>query len=277
MYIFDAHCDYLWMKAIGEKTQLQKNETYKKSIFAVFEGSMPDKTLIEKEIKAFYGEKPVDEAYLAFEGLSWVHSLWDLEDIIKYDPVYVGPMWNNKNEFGGSAYDDMPITIFGKCFLKEIENNNIYIDLAHSGRKMFDSCIYNFENVIFSHGNISEIYEHPRNLKRDQVLKLINRKSFLGLTLYSGFVGAKSIEKLFEHIEYVLNLGGEKILGFGSDLDGCENIVGKFGDVRVFDEIIEEFYKRNYSERLIKALLYKNLEYCIEKKNKKTNCSQKSR
>ncbi len=276
MYIFDAHCDYLWIKALGEESQLQKSKTYKKSIFAVFEGSVPDKTLIEEEIKVFQDEKPVEKAYLAFEGLSWVHSLWDIEDIIKNDPIYVGPMWNNKNDFGGSAYDDMPLTIFGQCFLKELEDRGIFIDLAHAGENMFYSCLDNFEKIIYSHGNVYDICNHPRNLKKSQIKELIRKNHFFGITLYSGFVGTKKIETLFEHIEYVLDLGGEKILGFGSDLDGCGNIVGQWGNVRVFDEIIEEFYRRNYSERLIKAILYKNLERCLEKKNKKTIYSQKS-
>ena len=121
MYIFDAHCDYLWVKALNAQSQLKNvsNTKLKKSVFAVFEGSIPDKQLIEAEIKAFSLEKPVQQTYIAFEGLSWVKSLWDLDDILKVNPVYAGPVWNNKNEFGGSAYDDGALTIFGECFLSE--------------------------------------------------------------------------------------------------------------------------------------------------------------
>lgn len=270
MYVFDAHCDYLWMKALNEESQLKyiKDTCLKKSIFAVFEGSEADKNLIQKEINAFYDFLPVEEAYIAFEGLSWVKSLWDVEEIASLNPVYAAPVWNTKNELGGSAYDDMPLTIFGQCFLSELDKNGIFIDLAHTGEKMFDSCIYEFENVMFSHGNVYDIYEHPRNLKKAQIKKLIERKSFFGLTLYSGFVGGNTINKFFEHIDYVLQLGGEKILGIGSDLDGCSTFASKYNDVRIFNELIEEFYKRNYSERLIKALLYKNLEKTLKKSAK---------
>lgn len=281
MYIFDAHCDYLWIKALGGCTQLKKdkaqNVNYKKSIFAVFEGSIPDETLINDEIQVFQQETPIEKAYIAFEGLSWVHSLWNLEDIIKHNPVYVGPMWNNKNEFGGSAYDDMPLTIFGQCFLKELDDRGIFIDLAHAGKEMFYSSLDNFKNVIYSHGNVYDICPHPRNLRKEQIKKLIEQNSFLGLTLYEGFVGSKSIEKLFSHIEYVLDMGGKKILGIGSDIDGCKNLVGKTDDVGVFEEIIEEFYKRNYPKELIKDILHRNLEKCIKKNVKNLKCSQKSR
>ena len=270
MYIFDAHCDFLWVKALNEESQLKKagKTKLKKSIFAVFEGSEADRSLVKKEIGEFYKEKPVKETYIAFEGLSWVKSLWDLEEITEVNPIYVGPMWNNKNEFGGSAYDDAPLTVFGQCFLDEIQKEGILIDLAHSGEKMFNSCFNEFENVIFSHGNVYDICPHPRNLKKGQIKKLIERKSFFGLTLYSGFVGGNTIEKFFEHVDYVLQMGGKDILGIGSDLDGCSTFSSKYSDVEIFNELMEGFYKRNYDLSIIKAILYKNLEKTLEKTEK---------
>ena len=82
----------------------------------------------------------------------------------------------------------------------------------------------------------------------------------MGLTLYEDFVGGKSLEKLFEHIEAVLMLGGEDILGFGSDVDGCDELIGHSGDIGVFGDIIEEMLRRNYSAGLMEKLLHGNFE-----------------
>ncbi len=269
MYIFDAHCDYLWIRAQNKSSQISKDTAeqinLRKSIFAVFEGSVPDNNLIEAEISAFYGEKPIADTFIAFEGLGWIKSLKDVNKAIDLNPVYVGPVWNKANEIGGSCYENEPLSIFGRCVLREFADKKIFIDLAHSGERTFNECIGEFERVLFSHGNVYDICSHPRNLKREQIKELINKKSFFGLSLYTGFIGSKGIEKLFEHIEYVLDMGGEDILGFGSDLDGCESIVGNKGGIEAFSEIIEEFYKRNYSEKLIKAILHKNLERCLQK------------
>ena len=266
MYVFDAHCDYLWKKALNDESNLDnKQKLIKKSVFAVFEGGIPDENLINKQLELFKIEKPIEKTYIAFEGLSWVKSLWDLEVLFKYEPVYVGPVWNNKNEFGGSCYNDGPLTIFGKCFLEELDNRGIFIDLAHSGEEMFSSCLSNFKHVLFSHGNVFDIHTHPRNIKKKQIKKLIKNKSFMGLTLYSGFVGDRSIHKLFQHIEYVLDLGGEDILGFGSDIDGCESLVGSKNGGHIFEEIIEEFLKRNYKNSLIEKILHLNIEKCLQK------------
>ena len=130
---------------------------------------------------------------------------------------------------------------------------------------MFSTCIDAFENVIFSHGNVYDICPHPRNLKKYQIKKLIERNSFFGLTLYSGFVGAGEIDKFFYHIDYVLQMGGENILGIGSDIDGCSTFASKYTDVEIFNELIEEFSKRNYPNRVVKAILHENFEKIIKK------------
>jgi microsomal dipeptidase-like Zn-dependent dipeptidase len=90
----------------------------------------------------------------------------------------------------------------------------------------------------------------------------------MGISLYSGFVGGRSIDKLFEHIEAVLDMGGESVIGFGSDIDGCESLVGNSDDSSVFNDICEEFFKRNYPAVIIEGILHKNLERVIENRKK---------
>lgn len=262
MYVFDAHCDYLYRKIKGGATGLTaegvEKGKIKKSIFAAFEGHLAERGLVKRQIAAFEEEKPVEQAYLAFEGLSWVSSLKDAQEIIAQKPVYAGPMWNHANAFGGSCREDGALTRFGECVLQEINSSGILIDLAHAGERMFASCMEKLPHVIFSHGNVFSVQEHVRNLKNWQIQKLIESNSFMGLTLYEEFVGGGTIEKLFEHIEAVLMAGGENILGFGSDMDGCDQLLGRDGSV--FGAIIEEMLRRNYSAVLIEKLMHGNLE-----------------
>ena len=272
MYVFDAHCDYLWSKQTKGKSVLEfsgeKENKIKKSIFAVFEGSVANRQLVENQIQEFYREKPIEVTFLAFEGLSWAEKRTDADEIQALAPIYVAPMWNKKNHFGGSCYDDGEVTDFGKCFLSQLDDAGIFIDLAHSGEKMFFSCFDEFENLMFSHGNVCSVCKHKRNLKKKQIKKLIQRDCFLGLTLFTDFVGDNSVSKLIQHVEDVLDAGGENILGFGSDLDGCETIIGKNQNGLIFNEIEEEFCKRNYSESLRQRIFHGNLERSINKNKK---------
>lgn len=264
MYVFDAHCDYLYRRIKEGITGLTPEGItrgkLKKSVFAAFEGHLAEKNLVKRQTEAFEGKKPVEQTFLAFEGLSWLNSLKDTQKIIEKKPVYVGPMWNQANALGGSCREDGELTQFGECVLREIGSHGILIDLAHAGERMFASCAEKLKNVIFSHGNVTRIHENIRNLKDWQIKKLIELDSFMGLTLYEDFVGGKSLEKLFEHIEAVLMIGGEDILGFGSDVDGCDKLIGHSGDIGVFGDIIEEMLRRNYSAGLMEKLLHGNFE-----------------
>ena len=264
MYVFDAHCDYLYRRVKDGTTALTPDGVarakLRKSVFAAFEGHLAERNLVKRQAEAFEEPKPVEQTFLAFEGLSWLSSLKDAQEIIEKKPVYVGPMWNRANALGGSCREDGELTQFGECVLSEIGDHGILIDLAHAGERMFASCAEKLKNVIFSHGNVNRIHENIRNLKDWQIKKLIALDSFMGLTLYEDFVGGRNLEKLFEHIEAVLMDGGENILGFGSDIDGCDKLVGQSDDVCVFGDIIEEMLRRNYSVSLVEKLLHGNFE-----------------
>ncbi len=263
MEFFDCHCDYLWASETGKETRYNP-KLNGKTVMAVFEGSQSDKELVLRQINAY---KKSYKTRIAFEGLGWVKGLKDAEIILDTEPLYVGPMWNNKNQFGGSCKDDGELTKFGECFLSEFDERNIYIDLAHSGEYMFFSCAERFENVIFSHGNVYEICPNKRNINKKQIQKLIEKNSFMGLNFFTEFIGENGEEDILKHIDYVLSLGGENILGIGSDIDGCDSIIfQEFPDpyTKLFDKLLQQ----NYEEKVIKKIFFGNLQR-IENQNVK--------
>lgn len=266
---FDAHCDYLWKKANGQPSALDNVRNTGRFVFAVFEKG---KVLNQIEI---FGKR--ENARIAFEGLSWVKNREDVQKIKNAEPLYVSPTWNIKNSFGGSCLDDGALTDLGKRVLREFDRCGIYIDLAHSGEKMFYDVCDVCENVMFSHGCVREIKDSCRNLKREQIKLLIERNGFFGLTFYNAFAG-ETLDDLFKHIEYVLDMGGEDILGLGSDIDGCEKFVYPLFDVKSFEIIKNEAEKRNYPSEIIRKIMYKNLETRENcKKTKKCEKSKKNR
>lgn len=256
MEFFDAHCDFLWIKATERISALEENKNNGRFVLAVFEGDTR-LDLIGRQIDIYRTQTTVKNARIAFEGLSWVKD-GDEDLILSLAPLYAAPVWNKKNFLGGSCRDDGPVTPRGKELLHKFDEKNIYIDLAHSGREMFASCADTFENIMFSHGCIYDIVPHPRNITKEQLKVLIKRNAFFGLTFYSGFAG-KSTENFFRHIEYVLDSGGENILGIGSDIDGCNDIVLPARGAKAFEFLKNEMIKRNYPEKIIDNILFRNL------------------
>lgn len=263
MYVFDAHCDRLWKKTCGKEEVIKQKEY--KCISAVFEGTCARED-IGRQLTLFKNEKFSESPYIAFEGLSWIKNKKDVEVIKKCKPIYASPTWNKANFLGGSCYEDAPITQIGKEVLKELNEEKIYIDLAHSGKKMFFSVVDEFDDVIFSHGNVFAQKQHPRNLTDKQIKAVIEKKTFLGLSLYSKFVGGNRAEDFVKNVDYVLDAGGEDVVGIGSDLDGCEDIIenGK----NVFEKIYDCMIKRNYSKMIINKLFNDNLTRLVTKQLK---------
>lgn len=260
MYVFDAHCDRLWKKAYGKEETLKQKEY--SCICAVFEGAQA-RADVAKQLLVLIEENSYKCSKIAFEGLTWVKDENDLALIKKHKPVYASPTWNKANFLGGSCYDDAPMTQLGKEVLKELNEAKIYIDVAHSGRKMFFSVLDEFDDVIFSHGNIYSQKQHPRNLTDKQIKALIKKDTFLGLSLYSEFVGGDRAEDFVKNVNYVLDAGGENILGIGSDLDGCNKIIED--NKNVFEKIYDCLLKENYNDELISKIFYGNLERLIKK------------
>ncbi|MBP5662449.1 MAG: membrane dipeptidase [Clostridia bacterium] len=264
MYFFDAHCDYLSALWQGKPTALTERAVQKanlqKSVLAAFEGGKPDRERVFAQAALMRTAHPVNRPFFALEGLGWAENDDDFLWIREQKPFYVGPMWNRANRFGGSCMEDAPITAWGKARLRAMEENGIYVDLAHAGEKMFYSACDALERVLVSHANVYECCAHPRNLHKNQIRVLIEKKAFLGLTFYVPFVGGDTLDALFRHIEAVCDMGGEEILGFGSDFDGCSEVIEGATDVSLFARIEEEMEKRNYPSVLREKIAHGNLE-----------------
>ena len=88
------------------------------------------------------------------------------------------------------------------------------------------------------------------------------------MNLYRAFLGRDDcgLDQILFHVEHVLELGGEKILGFGGDLDGCSNCFprGMTGSESL-EKIVELLLRHNYAEDLVKKILYGNAQEFLKR------------
>ena len=132
--------------------------------------------------------------------------------------------WNGENELASGAYADGGLKHFGREAVREMARLGIVLDVSHLNEQGFyDACRIDDVRIIASHSNCFDICPHKRNLKNWQVKELISRGGLIGLNFYEQFLGGTSaFEKLKENIEYLLSLGGENCIAFGSDFDGAK-------------------------------------------------------
>ena len=179
--------------------------------------------------------------------------------------------WNFENEIGYPAkLGPKPgLKPFGLELLKEMDKLAVYADVSHLNESGFwDVC----ENMklppIASHSNVRELCDVPRNLWREQVKAIIKRDGYIGINFYTNFLtstGSSTIDDVLRHIDAIFELGGEDVIGFGSDFDGIERWPEGLEDASCFPKLIEALLKHGYSEAQVEKIAAKNLWRLLKK------------
>lgn len=201
-----------------------------------------------------------DKCYAIFSiegGAALAGNLDNIYELKKRNVCMMTLCWNDNNEIAGGVYGDGRLTDFGKSVIKEMENNNIIVDVSHLNIDSFwDVCNIATKPLIATHSNSYDVLPHKRNLKKDQIQEIIKMKGLIGINFYTEFVSNKNnydLENLILHIDEIMNLGGEDVLALGSDFDGadmpeCLDDIEKLYDL---NEILIKEYGNTISNKIL--------------------------
>ena len=172
--------------------------------------------------------------------------------------------WNYSNEIadGITEIRGGGLTEFGKEAVKMMEDMGILIDVSHISEKGFWD-VYEITRYPFvaSHSCVKALCNHPRNLTDEQIKAIIHKNGCIGVNFYPLFLdvtGKCSYTKIAEHIEYIINLGGENCVGLGSDFDGVENLPYGISGVQDMHKLTDCMYSVGFSEKIINKVLFDN-------------------
>lgn len=202
-------------------------------------------------------------AILTLEGCDAIGSdLTKLKTLLRLGVRSVGLTWNEANAVADGVLEPRGagLTTFGKKVIKLNNEYHIWTDVSHLSEKGFWDTIEIADYPIASHSNAQSIAKHPRNLTDEQILALFAKNGVIGLTFVPEFLTGTeqaSLHHLFNHIDHLCSLGGERHIGFGSDFDGIDATPQKFNNYSAYQRLIEELLQR-YPERIVKGLLYNN-------------------
>jgi membrane dipeptidase len=173
--------------------------------------------------------------------------------------------WNGKNELANGILQDGEtdegLTDFGREVAKEMMRLGMIIDVSHIAERGFwDVMEFTEETqpIFASHSNAKEICNHPRNLTDEQIKAIINCDGFIGLNFYPDFLGNNSIEGILRHVEHILKLGGENVLGFGADFDGVDKLPEEINGAEDYPLVIEKMVK-TFGEKTTRKIAGENL------------------
>ena len=179
--------------------------------------------------------------------------------------------WNFENEIGHPAAKGAKpgLKPFGMKLLGAMDRYGILADVSHLNEAGFwDVCEHTSLPPIASHSDCRWLCDVPRNLKRDQVRAIIDRGGFIGINFYSDFLradGPATLDDVVRHIDALCELGGEHVIGFGSDFDGIERWPEGLGDPSGFPALLEALRKRGYNESTLEGIAGLNLWYLLKR------------
>ncbi len=172
--------------------------------------------------------------------------------------------WNYANELADGVMDarGAGLTEFGKNAVKTMEKMGILVDVSHICEKGF----WDVEEItkypfIASHSCVKALCSHPRNLSDEQIKAMIKRKCGIGINFYPEFLdnsGVCKTERIVDHIEYILQLGGESVIGLGSDFDGVSGLPSDMNGIEDMTNLFNIMKNRGIDEEIIKNIKFEN-------------------
>ncbi len=174
----------------------------------------------------------------------------------------INPTWNCANALSGThcRESDRGLSDLGRAFVKTAEAANIMMDVSHLSEKGFwDLTEIAEKPIVASHSNSRAVFDHSRGLTDDQFKAICQTGGVVGLNFYTDFVGVNpTIDDLIRHLEHFLDLGGEKHVALGGDLDGCEATVKEITAFQDVPKLYDALGKRGYSTELLENIFWNN-------------------
>ena len=174
-------------------------------------------------------------------------------------------VWNNENRIGFPAKggSTQGLTDYGIQAVKEMQRLGIAVDTSHLNEAGFYD-LFAKTNLppMASHSCCRALCDHPRNLTDEQLRLMIREGSYVGMNFYPWFLsneGKADLQRVVEHIDHICQLGGEKIVGFGSDFDGIECVPEGLEHAGKMPALIDALKARGYDAATIEGIAGKNL------------------
>lgn len=220
-----------------------------------------DINLIEKHDD--YDENKINILLTLEGGSPIINDIYNLDAFYKLGVRLMTLTWNHRNYIGDGVQNNYGLTEFGREVVKRMEYLGMIVDVSHLSYKGFDDVVKTAKKPFMaSHSNVYKLCNHPRNLKDYQIKEIIDREGFIGINFWNTFISDRDDVDMkyfiLKHFDYILDMGGENVLGLGADYDGMD--IAPFDNVREY-KILRKLLKEELllSDDITDKIMYKNL------------------
>lgn len=297
MFIADTHSDTLyaigWHKAPDEKLMITPEKLRRGGVslqtFALWTGAKGNqgdwRGIVQAELSAApkMEEAGIRQVFRPAEALPYAEKgehcyMLSVEGGEVFEPglstvaeyrgrgvVMAALLWNNENALGYAAKsgDTRGLKPYGLQVALEMQRVGMAVDTSHLNEAGFWD-LFNKTNVppLASHSCCKALCGHARNLTDDQIRAMIRGGGYIGVNFYPFFLdeeGKADCETICRHIDHICQLGGEKIVGFGSDFDGIECTPSDLPDAAALPHLLDTLRAWGFAEEIIEGFAGRNL------------------
>ncbi|MBQ5765356.1 MAG: membrane dipeptidase [Clostridia bacterium] len=166
--------------------------------------------------------------------------------------------WNNDNPLASGANGSGGITPLGEKVIGLMNKLGIALDISHLSHKAAIQGIDLANKVLATHSNVFDLHPHPRNLKRDALLKLKQKGGIVGICFYPQFLGGGDVFcRIKAQLDYLVSLGMQNNISIGTDFDGADMAPTLCKTKQIYDLYI---YLQNegFEKPFLERIFYKN-------------------
>jgi len=175
----------------------------------------------------------------------------------------LGLTWNWRNQAAdglGEIRTGGGLTEFGVALVKEANRLGIMLDIAHlAPAGVRDVLALSKAPVVASHANARALCAHPRNLTDEQLEGIAASGGLVAVTYVPDFLSQggqqASLEKVLDHVDYIVGRIGVEHVGLGSDFDGFGGVLPGLEDVSRLPHLTAGLVARGYSDEHVSQIL----------------------
>ena len=169
--------------------------------------------------------------------------------------------WNYENALGVPACmnDNQGLKPYGLEAVKEMQKLKIAVDVSHLNIAGFYDILNKTDAPpLASHSCCRALRDHPRNLTDQQLMDLFKAGGYVGINFYPGFLSDEGkpcdINTVIDHIDHMHQMGGEGMVGFGSDFDGISSKPEGLDNPADFPRLISGLKARGYTDKQVENI-----------------------
>ena len=157
---------------------------------------------------------------------------------------------------------DEGLTARGRDLVQVLDEQRIFVDLAHVSRKGFFDAVDAHDPqrpLIVTHTGVSGVHPHWRNLDDSQLRAIADTGGTIGVMYQSSFLGDSPFggraDRIADHLEHIVRVVGEDHASLGSDWDGAIVTPRDLPTCLELPRLVQILLQRGHSHERVRKIL----------------------